>query len=54
MRSDNGLEFTAAVFPKQLTKIGIKPIRISSSSPWENGYRTDIMIDLMEHLGERF
>ena len=38
MRSDNGPEFTAAVFPKQLTKVGTKPIRISSSSLWENGY----------------
>ena len=38
MRSDNGPEFTAEVFPKQLTKVGIKPIRISFSSPWANGY----------------
>ena len=38
MRSDDGPEFTAAVFPKQLTKVGTKPIRISSSSLWENGY----------------
>ena len=38
MRSDNGPEFTAEVFQKQLTKVGIKPIRISPGSPWENGY----------------
>ena len=50
MRSDNGPEFTAAVSPKQLTKVGTNqfvfpPVRCG---------RTDIMRDLMEHLGERF
>ena len=34
IRSDNGPEFTAKVFQKWLTKIGIKPIRISPGSPW--------------------
>ena len=38
IRSDNGPEFTAEVFQKWLTKLGIKPIRISPGSPWENGY----------------
>ena len=33
-----GPEFTAEVFQKQLTKVGIKPIRISAGSSWENGY----------------
>ena len=36
--SDNGHEFIAAVFQKWLNKVGIKPIRIYPSSPWENGY----------------
>jgi transposase InsO family protein len=38
MRSDNGPEFTAEVFQKWLTKVGIKPIHIYPSLPWENGY----------------
>ena len=38
MRSVNGPEFTAEVFQKWLTKVGIKPIRIYPGSPWENGY----------------
>ena len=38
MRSDNGPEFTAEVFQKWLTKVGIKPICIYPGSPWENGY----------------
>jgi hypothetical protein len=38
IRSDNGPEFTADVFQKWLTKVGIKPIRIYPGSPWENGY----------------
>ena len=33
-----GPEFTAEVFQKQLTKVGIKPIRISPGSLWENVY----------------
>ena len=33
-----GPEFTAEIFQKQLTKVGIKPIRISAGSSWENGY----------------
>ena len=33
-----GPEFTAEVFQKWLTKVGIKPIRIYPGSPWENGY----------------
>ena len=37
IRSDNGPEFTAEVFHKWLTKVGIKPIRIYPGSPWENG-----------------
>ena len=35
IRSDNGPEFTAEVFQKWLTNIGIKPIRIYPGSPWE-------------------
>ena len=38
IRSDNGPEFTAEVFQKWLTRLGIKPIRIYPGSPWENGY----------------
>ena len=38
IRCENGLEFTAEVFQRWLTKVGIKPIRIYPGSPWENGY----------------
>ena len=38
IRSDNGAEFTADVFQKWLTKVGIQPIHIYSGSPWENAY----------------
>ena len=38
IRSDNGPEFKVEVFQKWLTKVGIKPIRIYTGSPWENGY----------------
>ena len=38
IRPDNGPEFTAEVFQKWLSKVGIKPIRIYPGSPWENGY----------------
>ena len=37
IRSDKGPEFTAEVFQKWLTKVGIKPIRIYPGSPGENG-----------------
>ena len=35
MRSDNRPEFTAEVFQKWLTKVGINPIRIYPGSPWD-------------------
>ena len=38
IHSDNGPEFTAEVFQKWLTKVGIKLIRIYPGSPWKNGY----------------
>ena len=38
LRSDNGPEFSSEPFTDWLTKVGIKPIRIYPSSPWENGY----------------
>lgn len=38
LRSDNGPEFVAKTFQTWLTKVGIKPIRITPGSPWENGY----------------
>ena len=37
MRSNKGPEFTAEVFQKWLTKVGIKPIRTYTNSPWKNG-----------------
>ena len=38
IRSDNGPEFIAEAFQAWLIKVGVKPIRIYSGSPWENGY----------------
>jgi transposase InsO family protein len=38
IRSDNGPEFAAASFQDWLGRVGIQPIRIYPSSPWENGY----------------
>ena len=38
IRSDNGPEFVAENFQTWLCKVGIKPIRITPGSPWENGY----------------
>lgn len=38
IRSDNGPEFAAAPFQDWLSRVGIQPIRIYPSSPWENGY----------------
>jgi len=36
--ANNGPEFVAEAFQAWLTKVGVKPIRICSGSPWENGY----------------
>jgi transposase InsO family protein len=38
IRSDNGPEFIATHLQDWLKRIGIKPIQIYPSSPWENGY----------------
>ena len=38
IRSDNGSEFIAAALQLRLRRVGIKPIQIYPSSPWENGY----------------
>ncbi|MEO0619188.1 MAG: integrase core domain-containing protein, partial [Pseudomonadota bacterium] len=38
LRSDNGPEFTSAVFKDWLVRVGIVPIQIYPGSPWENGY----------------
>ena len=38
IRSDNGPEFVAQAMQDWLARVGIKPIRIYSGSPWENGY----------------
>ncbi len=37
IRSDNGPDLIAASLHKGLIKTGIKPIRITPGSPWENG-----------------
>ena len=37
IRSDNGPEFAARAIQTRLRRVGIKPIRISPGSPWENG-----------------
>jgi len=50
IRSDNGPEFTAAVFHKCLTKVGIKPIRIYPASPWENGYNERVNGTLRQEI----
>ena len=39
IRSDNGPEFTAALFQDWLRRFGIQPIRIYPGSPWENRSR---------------
>jgi transposase InsO family protein len=38
--SDNGPEFVAAPLQEWLTRVGIKPIQIHPSSPWENTVTT--------------
>ncbi len=38
IRSDNGPEFVAEATQTWLERVGVKPIRISPGSPWENGY----------------
>ena len=38
IRSDNGPEFVSATFQTWLKRVGIEPIHIYPSSPWENGY----------------
>ena len=37
IRSDKGPEFAAWALQTWLRRVGIKPIRISPGSPWENG-----------------
>ncbi len=37
IRSDNGPDLIAASLHKGLIRTGIKPIRITPGSPWENG-----------------
>ena len=38
IRSDNGPEFSSALFDKWLKKVDVKSIKIYPGSPWENGY----------------
>jgi hypothetical protein len=38
IRSDNGLEITAASVRQWLARTGAKPLFIEPGSPWENGY----------------
>ena len=38
IRSDNGPEFISKHLQDWLNRVGIKPMQIYPSSPWENGY----------------
>ncbi len=38
IRSDNGLEFTAAAVRRWLGQVGVETLFIEPGSPWENGY----------------
>ena len=53
MRSDNGLEMTAAAVREWLTSLGAQPLFIQPGSPWENGYNESFNGKLRDELLNR-
>lgn len=56
IRSDNGNEFIATAVQKWLGRVGVRPLYITPSSPWENGYKKTFAGSLRDDLlnGEIF